>query len=401
MPWEARDHPVEMRDKLKLKIVRPNSREDCSPGLDFYSPDYFSAKKRFVAACERLGFERHSLPVDAPSPSNEPLTIDVAVAGPAHPTSAVVVSSGVHGVEGFFGAAVQLAFLETLAPTWRPPQGTALVFLHALNPFGFAWQRRFNEDNVDLNRNFLLADQVYAGAPPLCGTFRRALMKQTTRARLGSATSRMALLALRHGVRSFWETLPVGQYEFPDWLFFGGSARSQTAQLLDRLLPTLLDTCQEIVHLDFHTGLGRWADCKLLLSELESTDNAAWWKTHFGSHRAAESDGSAGTYQIRGGLGSWLKAQFPQCRYRFATAEFGTYSPIRVIRALADELHWHAKLGTQLPDHPARRRLTETFVPSNRRWRTTSLRTGLSLIHRAADALWCSAELPGGLRLAS
>jgi hypothetical protein len=31
---------------------------------------------------------------------------------------------------------------------------SGLVLIHALNAFGFAWLRRVNEENVDLNRNF-------------------------------------------------------------------------------------------------------------------------------------------------------------------------------------------------------------------------------------------------------
>jgi hypothetical protein len=195
--------------------------------------------------------------------------------------------------------------------------------------------------------------------------------------------------------------LPVGQYEFSDWLFFGGAARSQSATLLEDLLPRLLGSCGEVVHLDFHTGLGRWGRGKLLLSEDASSASAGWWRTHFGSSHVAESDGSPGRYRIRGGFGTWLKAQFPHCRYQFATAEFGTYSPLRVIRALADELHWHSKLGTQLPDHWARRRLTEMFVPRDRRWRTQSLHAGHSLIHRAFNVLDQSAPLPVDLLAAS
>ena len=76
------------------------------------------------------------------------------------------ISSGIHGVEGFFGSAVQLAFLDSLPPNWQPPPGTKFILLHALNPFGFAWRRRFNEENVDLNRNFLLPEEAYSGAPP-------------------------------------------------------------------------------------------------------------------------------------------------------------------------------------------------------------------------------------------
>jgi predicted deacylase len=267
--------------------------------------------------------------------------------------------------------------------------------IHALNPFGFAWQRRFNEENVDLNRNFLLAEQTYSGAPPLSDIFRRAL--QPAPWRFGFQNARIAKLVLWHGVRSFWETLPVGQYEHPDWLFFGGRARSQSAQLLDQLLPTLLDNCQEVVHLDFHTGLGRWANWELLLSEQDPTDNADWWRNHFGATKVKESASAHRTYEIRGGFGSWLRAQFPNCRYRFATAEFGTYSPLRVIQALTNELHWHGQLGPSHPNHWARQQLTEAFAPRDVRWRSTSLAAGLSLIERAADALWSSAGSPESL----
>ena len=40
--------------------------------------------------------------------------------------------------------------------TWPAEQqrDVALVFIHAVNPYGFSQLRRVNEDNVDLNRNF-------------------------------------------------------------------------------------------------------------------------------------------------------------------------------------------------------------------------------------------------------
>ncbi len=379
-------------ERISARRAKSEAAEIAGGLADFYSADYFVAKRRFLAACDRLAFEHHSLFVDAPSPTAEPLTIDVAVGGARQPASALVVSSGVHGVEGFFGSAAQLAFLEKLPPQWRPPEGAAIVLIHALNPFGFAWQRRFNEENVDLNRNFLLAEQTYSGAPPLCGLFRRELKPAAWR--FGFQNARIAKLALLHGLRSFWDTLPVGQYEHPDWLFFGGSARSQSAQLVDRLLPTLLERCQEIVHLDFHTGLGRWTNWELLLPEQDVAGNADWWRNRFGATKVKEASNIARSYKIRGGFGAWLQARFPNCRYRFATAEFGTYSPMRVIHALTNELHWHAQLGHTQPNHWARQQLTEAFTPRNVRWRSTSLAAGLSLIERAADALWPSAGPP-------
>jgi hypothetical protein len=360
---------------------------DDRPSADYYSPDYFTAKQRFLTAATRLGLAHHSLPIQAASPNAEPLTIDVAVAGPPKPRSAVVVSSGVHGVEGFFGSAVQLAFLDRLPARWRPPDGAALIMIHALNPFGFAWRRRFNENNVDLNRNFLLPEETYAGSPPLADTFRQAMMAGP-RGPFGLGTARLAMLAIRHGMRSFWDTLPVGQYDFPDWLFFGGHGRSQSADAIDRLMPDLLEETDETVHLDFHTGLGRWSRYQLLLPDAADPENAAWWKRHFGASHVKESVRAAGYYPVRGGLGTWLRARLPHCVYRYATAEFGTYSPSRVIQDLVHELRWHAKLGLDSADHWARRRLAETFVPKSRRWRAATLERGLTLIRRATEATW-------------
>jgi hypothetical protein len=280
--------------------------------------------------------------------------------------------------------------MESLPRHWRPPEGAAVVLIHALNPFGFAWQRRFNEENVDLNRNFLLPEQAYAGAPPLADIFRKTLKPAPWRVNFHNM--RVAKLALRHGVRSFWETLPVGQYEHPDWLFFGGSGPSQSVRLVEQMLPTFLDEAQEIVHLDFHTGLGRWANWELLLSEQEAPENATWWREHFETEKVKEAKSVGRSYEIRGGFGSWLQHKFPSCRYRFATAEFGTYSPMRVIRALTEELYWHSILGHDQPDHWARRALTEAFAPQDARWREISLAAGLSLVERAAEALWLPGE---------
>ncbi len=306
-------------------------KEELLEATHYYSRDYFSARQHFLDASSRLGLEHHALHIHAPSPNSEPLTIDITVAGAAKPATALVLSSGVHGVEGLFGSAVQRAFLEQLAAKWRPPNGAAVIFIHAVNPFGFAWQRRFNENNVDLNRNFLLAEEQYAGSPPLSGAFRSAMTPTRPRTRFGFWTARMALLALQHGIQSFWETLPVGQYDYPDWLYYGGGGPQQSSQALESFLPTLLDDAHEVVHLDFHTGLGKWANCELLVSESEGLDNCAWWLEHFDGDLVRKLKSFTRAYEIRGGFGPWLRALFPNSRYRYATAEFGTYSPMRVI----------------------------------------------------------------------
>ena len=118
-----------------------------------FAPDYATARERFRAAARARGWICEAHPVAGAGPRGEPLTVDVAISPLSHePTGdAVVVSSGLHGVEGFFGSAVQIAALES-ADDWL--SGARGVFVHALNPSGFAWSRRCDANNVDLNRAF-------------------------------------------------------------------------------------------------------------------------------------------------------------------------------------------------------------------------------------------------------
>lgn len=352
----------------------------------WFSKDYFEARSRFLEAVERCGFRHFAIPIDAVGPAGSPLSIDVAVGGSSTPRKVLILSSGLHGVEGFFGSAAQLAYLGTLSNEWWPAVDSAVVLIHALNPFGFAWRRRFNENNVDLNRNFLLPGEDFAGSPPLSGAFRDALLSRTE-SRLGRWNTRLAMLAWKHGMASFWETLPVGQYDFADWLFFGGQGYSQTAKIVEEGLPSLLGNAEEAIHLDFHTGLGRWAECQLLLSETEPLSAVAWWRRHFPASMVVQPPRRAGSYQVRGGFGPWLKAIFPACRYRFATAEFGTYSPARVLRALTEEQYWHNRQVGLEADHWSRRRLAETFAPRNLAWRQRAVGRALQVVAGASGVL--------------
>ena len=62
--------------------------------------------------------------------------------------------SGTHGVEGYCGSGIQIGFLKE-GLFAELPDDMSVVLLHAMNPYGFSNDRRVNEDNVDLNRNFL------------------------------------------------------------------------------------------------------------------------------------------------------------------------------------------------------------------------------------------------------
>ena len=86
--------------------------------LAAFSSDYATARDRFRKAASRLGWRLEAHPVGASGPHGEELTIDVG-SSTGNAERVLVVSSGIHGVEGFFGSAVQIALLEEWATVAR------------------------------------------------------------------------------------------------------------------------------------------------------------------------------------------------------------------------------------------------------------------------------------------
>ena len=122
---------------------------------------------------------------------------------------------------------------ECLAPN------AAAVLIHALNPFGFSWLRRCNEDNVDLNRNFLDFQQAIPSAhayEEIHSLLVPATWKGEARA---LADLELKKFIEARGVRALQDAAQPGQYSRPDGLFFGGARPIWS----NRIFWTILQDC--------------------------------------------------------------------------------------------------------------------------------------------------------------
>src|SRR5262249_60459417 len=115
---------------------------------EYFSPDYFAAREHFHHAGDHAGWELESHPVAAPGPQGEELTVDVAHTPAKEGAPTLLVTTGLHGPEGFLGSAVACALLRGAIWKAKCPQ-VRIVLVHALNPFGFSHLRRTDEANID------------------------------------------------------------------------------------------------------------------------------------------------------------------------------------------------------------------------------------------------------------
>jgi hypothetical protein len=353
-----------------------------------FSPDYLTARSRFRAAAHALDYSIEVLSIGQTGPVGEDLTIDAAHKALEGAEKIIVVSSGLHGVEGFFGSAVQSALLEEQLGGWSPRKGYGLLLLHALNPYGFAWRRRVNEDNVDLNRNFLIGSDPYKGSPPKYAELDPLLNPARAPRGVSVFKAKAIYNIARHGMPALKNAVAGGQYDYPKGLFFGGNKPSATLKLLERHLPLWVGDAKRVIHIDFHTGLGKSGTYKLLVNHPWGSPMEHELGHIFGHDVIEPWEPEKGvSYAIRGGIGTWCKALCPKTEYDVVTAEFGTVHVLQVIEALHREnrAHHYAEAGTPIYEQ-TKRNLVKAFAPATKGWRDEVVQKGMRVVQQAMEA---------------
>lgn len=346
-----------------------------------YLDHYADARTDFLRKGTALGARMWALPIAATGPEGLDLSIDIAWIGPTEATRALVHCSGLHGIEGVCGSAIQRALMD--APLQMPPD-TALILVHAMNPYGWAWRRRVNESNADLNRNFLAPDRPYEGAPAAYAQMNE-LLNPASPPSPDLYYPRAALAVLRHGFNALKQAVVGGQYAYPKGLFYGGSRLEEGPAAYSAWVAEHLAQLERLVVVDIHTGLGPPAYDTLLVDVPARSPQEATLAAAF-AHEVVPWDPDAGVaYAIEGAHMS-LYERLLTARTDTVTQEFGTKKSLQVLKALREEnrLHLH---GRPAIDHPAKVAMLETFAPTAPAWREEVLERGLRVAHQAMALL--------------
>ncbi|MDX2101299.1 MAG: DUF2817 domain-containing protein [Alphaproteobacteria bacterium] len=339
-----------------------------------WSADYATARRRFLASAEAVGarLTSHSNPLTGPL--GEALATDVASFGdPAAPRVLVMISA-THGVEGFCGSMCQLDWLEEGGPAQLPPNIRAVV-IHAINPHGFAWQRRVTEEGVDLNRNFVdFAAPLPAN--PLYAEVADAALPATWTEAGPPADDPLALLSQQLGRGPVVAGTVGGQYTHPDGLFFGGHSPTWARQTLEAVIADHgLADAGVVGVIDYHTGMGQYGYGELMIKGQpgqSSFDRAMRW---YGPSVAQMGIVTPDAAPRTGLIWQGFEAACAD-RATFATLEYGTYhTDPTVLNALRGD-HWLARACSQgLLDLTAplaqaiKASLREAFFPDHPSWR--------------------------------
>ena len=340
--------------------------------VDAFSASYREARVKFLesAAIAGLRIASHKHPL--PGVEGEALALDTALDWPASKGRAqrlLIISSACHGIEGYCGSGVQVFALGDAE--WRAAAheaGVAVLYLHALNPHGFSFGRRVTHENVDLNRNFqdfsrpLPANPDYAALHPLLLSAHWPPDAENQAAIDGWIGT--------HGLDAFQAAVSRGQHQFPDGLFFGGTAPTWSNRTLRGVLRQHGADMARIAWIDLHTGLGpsgvgeRIFACRDDAAALARA--RAWW----GSGVTSIYDGSSTSAFLTGLMWGSVYEECPQAEYTGIALEFGTEPVPEVMTALRGDhwLHLHPEASPELT-RAIRARTRAAFYTETDSWK--------------------------------
>jgi hypothetical protein len=351
--------------------------------VKYFSPDYASARARFREGVARREGQLTAIRIGGAGPSGEDLTIDIGWFGAKQPGKAFVHSSGLHGVEGFAGSAIQLQWLDDGAPPL--PADTAVALIHVANPYGMAWLRRVNERGVDLNRNCLDPDDEYAGAPDGYDAL-DAFLNPPSEPSREAFLLHAGWLILRYGMPALRQTIAGGQYVNPKGLFFGGASLQEETSRLKEFVRERFSSVNRLVSVDVHTGLGRFGEDTLLVEADQASPVFAEIRACFAARMAPLDPEHGPAYRVKGTYNSSFRTLLPAASLFLIGQEFGTRGPVRVLRALrAENRSYH--YGGSDARLLAARALRDVFAPDDEAWRQAVLARGRIVMSQALALL--------------
>jgi hypothetical protein len=358
-----------------------------NPSPRFFPESFAQGRARFREAAQSAGARISSHANPATGPSGEALSTETAWLGPSDAGRLLLGMAGTHGAEGFCGSGIQTGWLETGVFT-RLPADTAVLLVHAINPYGFAWVRRVNEDNIDLNRNFI--DHAHpAPDSPRYRALRDAICPRdwSTESEAG-VRRQFTVYAAEHGTMALQEAIMRGQYFDAQGVCYGGTGDSWSNRTLRAILEPHAGHVRNFAFIDLHTGLGPYGYGEIISNHLAGDSDNERVQLWYGTEATSANDGSSTSTLISGDIHIGVQQSLPRAEGTGITLEYGTVPSGEMMNAIrADNwLHVHGNLDSA-QGREIKAEIRAAFYPEKDDWKDMVFDRAVDVLNRTVKGL--------------
>jgi hypothetical protein len=329
-------------------------------------PDsYAIGRQRWLEQLDKLSCPTQYLlyPCNGSGPKGEELATDTVWIGSTDASKVLVLLGGTHGVEGFAGSAVLIDQLALIAKGLVIiPADTAVLMVHALTPWGYAWQRRCDQDGVDLNRNSVNFSR------PLPENQDYDLIKDTFY--LPDAAQRKIALAefeQQHGRVALEKAVSGGQYSDPSGPFYGGKAPAHGRRVCEDLMLKYALQEKYLAVIDLHTGLGSYGYGEIICDHQPDSPGTHAARRWYGDSVALPFMGTSSSVPKIGLLDYAWHAIMNE-RSCYITLEFGTFSTDQLFEILLRDHQLWAQLDNDQARLEHSKVMRHHFCPDDQAW---------------------------------
>lgn len=379
---------------------RPDEVDADTPSECFFSSNYFEARQLFLHFATKAGAELKSFEI-----VNGGLTTDVAIFKGSSDKLLLHIS-GVHGVEGFLGSAIQSAAMARGYVKNREDGGPTVVLVHAVNPWGMAYLRRWNENNVDLNRNALFSEEAWEevlnrrrneyGYEDIDSIInpKQAPGWDT---RLKSFALAGLQIARHMSLTPIKKAMVAATYTNSKGIFYGGTSLEKSHEVLRDFLKRFKPSKLRMI--DVHTGLGPSGIDTLILPDTKSSDKIKnlFWHSFGANERKphkveftedAGLDAASGYEATKGIVSQNYPLLFPGAKNDVVSIiqEFGTVHQIWVALGIIEENQAY-QFGPKGSRAPYAKSKKDAFIVPTQKWMDSTLRRGIILFRQLHDDL--------------
>ncbi len=354
--------------------------------LAYYHESWEECRTAFRGQAENIksrfdSVEVFAIPVE--SKTDTDLTIDFCyIPARDNTKKLLVINSGIHGIEGYVGSAVQQMLMEEF---FKPEMfsDVGLLMIHGMNAWGFKNERRFTENNVDLNRNYGLDNSLFQtkneGFVALYD-----MLTPKGELNMNSIENRFFLLkAIRQiaqkGMPALLQAFAQGQYQFPEGIYFGGFKSEQQVAILSKVLTEKASPYQTILNLDLHTGFGERGELHLFPNPVDDPMLKQTMERVFNGYEINWGN-SDNFYTVSGQFVEYIGDILPGKTCIPMVMEFGTLNTSTTIGAvksahisITENQGAHYGYKSERDHEKVRAGYYEMFYPPSEKWRTNAI----------------------------
>lgn len=299
-----------------------DSANELAPVL--FSDSYAEARQKFLSAVEGA----KPYPCSTRGPSGEALYTDAVWCGPRDARKLLILISGTHGPEGYCGSASQLLFLRAGFQEKLPPS-TGVLFVHALNCYGFAWDRRVTAEGCDLNRNFIDFSKPVPPNPGYEELHDYIVCEDISEEAVLRAEAALEAYKAKHGERRLQVARSAGQYTRPGGAHYGGNGPTEARRTLEQIAADYgVTSREEVVIVDYHTGLGRFGYGELQCEQQSGLDGYERAKRIFGLSVTSPDLGTSSAVELHGTQAEYWERILGD-RHTYVALEYGTLDLVK------------------------------------------------------------------------